>query len=456
MKTVRIENTFESWRHKARQLLSQNVHFNDIDWNTGETSFSFNEEWQDIEVTSSFHVSKKFMNLALVVSAFRDPSIWNLLYRSLYRLTFENHNLLDNPLDSDVMDIERKFKLVNRDIHKMKAFVRFKEIKTDTGSVFMAWHNPDHRIIRLAAPFFKDRFNGMKWVIMTRDETANWDGDKLTFTPGVSKEEAPNFDAKEDLWKTYYRAIFNPARIKISAMKKELPVRHWQTLPEAELITGLINEAPDRLETFYESQRHSPLQDLRSFQNLDELNQSLLKCRACGICEKASAPVPGEGPDHSRMMVIGEQPGDEEDKLGRPFIGPAGRLLDQTLKASKIERSELYLTNAVKGFKFLPKAHQRWHKGASISEIKTCSGWLKKEIELIKPEIIVCLGRSAALSVVGKMVKIEEVRGKFFESALCPRTVILPHPASILRSKISPEDELARFRKEWEMIRSLT
>lgn len=450
MNIVRIEPSFISWREKARQLLAKKIHYNDVEWTHDENGMFFGEIWQDIQVKPGVvSVPKEFMDLAISVSAFREMSTWSLLYRALYRLVFEEKRLLENPLDHDVMEMHSRAKLVSRDIHKMKAFVRFKEVQSDDGVIYMAWHNPDHRIIRLAAPFFKDRFNGMKWVIMTNDETANWNGEELTFSPGVPKEDAPQFDDKEDLWKTYYRAIFNPARIKISAMKKELPVRHWKTLPETELITELIAEAPDRLEAFYDSQRKAPEVQ---FTSLEELNVNLAKCRACGICENATAPVPGAGPLNPKIMIIGEQPGNEEDLAGKPFIGPAGSVLNDALKRVGLDRSQMYLTNAVKGFKYLPKAHMRWHKGASISEITTCKSWLKKEIELVKPETIVCLGRSAALSIVGKMVKIENVRGKFFESAFAKNTIILPHPASILRDMNDKEKAFEDFVTDWKKL----
>lgn len=449
MNLVQIDPTFESFRDKARQLISRKIHFDEVEWILDEPGFRFGKLWEDISVHEVPHVNKEFVEHAKLVSAYRDDAIWPLLYRALYRVVFDDKNLFANPLDQDVMELQNKAKLVSRDIHKMKAFVRFKEVSTDAGTIFMAWHNPDHRIIRLAAPFFKDRFNGMKWIIMTSDETANWNGSELTFSPGVSQTEAPKFDDKEDLWKTYYRAIFNPARIKISAMKKELPVRHWKTLPEAELITGLIDEAPHRLNEFYESQRAKPE---INFSSIEELNQSLAKCRACGICEKANGPVTGEGPLNPKIMIIGEQPGNEEDLQRKPFIGPAGEVLNRALNEIELNRNDIYLTNAVKGFKYIPKANLRWHKGATITEIKTCQSWLKKEIELVRPEIIVCLGRSAALSIIGKMVKIEDVRGKFFSSAYSTKTIILPHPAAILRDKEDQEEAFKKFVNDWKLI----
>lgn len=442
MRSVFIEKNFESWRIQARRLLEYRVLPHEIEWITEDQMFSLSEVWAESGEKHVITISKEFIEEARMVSCFRDNSTWALLYRIAFRLVYENKKLLDDFLDKDVIEFQRKRQLVSRDIHKMKAFVRFKEVPTDDGVVYVAWHRPDHRITRLAASFFKDRFNGMKWIIMTEDETINWDGEEITFSAGVPEHEAKLFDEKEDLWKTYYKAIFNPARIKISAMKKELPVRHWKTLPETELITELLDEAPERLKEFYDSQRTAPQEALeRKFPTLSALNASLEKCRACGICEKSNGPVFGEGPSQAKIVFVGEQPGDEEDLKKRPFIGPAGQLLMDAFQQTGIDRSEHYLTNAVKGFKWLPKQHMRWHKGASLAEVATCRPWLKQELELVKPEILVCLGRTPAHSVLGKMVKISDVRGKFFETQFAKKTIILPHPAAILRTDPMEKDQ---------------
>lgn len=452
MFNVRFSPNFEEWRAKARQLLVSNIPPDEITWITGENGFAFGEEWGDRPVEGSPKLAREYFEKAVVVSAFRDDSSWPLLYRIAWRILHEEKDLLKIPLDTDVNELENRYRLVMRDVHKMKAFVRFKEIKQDEKIVYMAWHRPDHRILRLAAPFFKDRFNGMDWVIMTEDETMSWDRNELTYSEGVPSHKAPQEDSTEDLWKTYYSSIFNPARIKIKAMKKELPVRHWKTLPEASLITSLIDEAPERLKAFYDSQRPTITQTRQL--EYPEIKEMIKSCRACGICEKATAPVMGEGPLNARIMFIGEQPGNEEDLHGKPFIGPAGQLLEQALKRRGFNRDEIYVTNAVKGFKWIYQSSMRMHRTANASEISTCRPWLKQELGLIKPEIVVCLGRSAAQSVLGKMVKMEEVRGKFFSSSVCEKTIILPHPSSILRIPDPAEREIAfeRFVEELSLI----
>ena len=452
MISVQLDQSFEDWRKKARVLLARKIHFDDIEWITESNGFQFGDNLEMPSDIPPLAIPKTFMDEAYVVSAFRDHKIWPLLYRLAYRQLFENKKLMELSIDPDVMDFQAKYRLVTRDIHKMKAFVRFKEVKTEESTLYLAWHRPDHRIVRLAANFFKERFNGMNWMIMTDDETVSWDQNELTFSPGVPKEKAQFDDSTEELWKTYYGSIFNPARIKITAMKKELPVRHWKTLPETELITSLIDEAPARLKAFYDSQKVSAINH-QSFETLSDVSEALAKCRACGICEKATAPVMGEGPQNARIMIVGEQPGDEEDLKGKPFIGPAGQLLNEAMKKVNLPRSEIYVTNAVKGFKHIITQNGRWHRNPNGAEISQCRPWLKEEVKIVKPDILVCLGRSAAQSVVGKMIKLEEVRGKFFQSTFAKQTIILPHPASILRSEEHLQQDLfQRFTSELKLI----
>lgn len=452
MFNVRFDPHFESWRNKAKQLLVSNIQPHEINWITAEGGFTFGEDWQDIEVHETPRLHRDYFERAIVVSCFRDDSTWDLLYRIAWRLLHEQKDLLKIPIDPDIRELESRQHLVMRDVHKMKAFVRFKEVQEDGKTIYMAWHRPDHRIVRLAAPFFKDRFNGMNWVIMTEDESMSWNLETLSFSEGVPSHKAPKDDSAEDLWKTYYSSIFNPARIKIGAMKKEMPVRHWKTLPESELITSLIDQAPDRLKEFYDSQRPRATNETQL--SYPEIKEAIKSCKSCTICQNATSPVMGEGPLDAKIMFIGEQPGNEEDLQGRPFIGPAGKLLEEAFIKSGFKREEVYITNAVKGFKWIYESSMRLHRSANASEISSCKPWLKQELNLVKPEVVVCLGRSAAQSLLGKMIKMEEVRGKFFASSVSQKTIILPHPSFILRIQDSDQRDKAfdRFVEELKLI----
>jgi probable DNA metabolism protein len=443
MKIMTIKPTFEAWRISARRLLVDKIHFNDVVWQTSDSGSLFDLMSDTSGVKPSLiKIPREFVEGAEFVAAFNEDSTWDLLYRLLYRIVYEEKNLLKNPLDTDVLAFQRRMHLVSRDLHKMKAFVRFKEIKKNDESIYVAWHRPDHRILKFSAPFFTDRFNGMNWIIFTEDESMSWINNELTFGPGISQREAESFDETEELWKTYYASIFNPARLKVKMMKKELPVRHWKTLPEAELIDGLIKEAPNMVVEFYEAQRTSAVASIpRNVSSLSELKAALPTCGACTICPKATGPVFGEGPRDAQIVFVGEQPGNEEDIAGSPFVGPAGRLFMDALERADIQRSEVYLTNAVKGFKWRDSDGMRKHVNPSSFEISACRPWVKAELEMIRPRVLVCLGASAAQSVFGKVMKVHDSYGKVFQTTLCDYTIILPHPSAILRMPNLEEKE---------------
>ena len=410
-------------------------------------------------VTREIKVPGEFLAKAKLVYAFRGEDTPAFLYRVLWRSVYEEPHLLKITIDEDVKDFESRYHSVHRDMHKMKAFVRFREVEDR----FIAWHGPDHRIIRLVAPFFAERFNGMNWSILTEDECAHWDQKALTFSEGLPQSGAPTHDANEQLWKTYYQSIFNPARIKLKAMNKEFPVRYWRSLPEAGAISDLLRAAPERLQRFYEaSQVETAEKWIPSAKEIpithQRLREALPQCRACGICERATQPVIGEGPIGAEIVFVGEQPGEEEDRSGHPFIGPAGQVLNQALEQIGLNRAELYLTNAVKAYKWTEKEGLgKIHRGSSPQEIAACNPWLKAELALAKPKIIVGLGRSAAQALLGKSVLMRDVRGQIFSTPYCSQTLIVPHPSFILRmpDRNAQQAEFDQWVGELRQIREL-
>ena len=172
-----------------------------------------------------------------------------------------------------------------------------------------------------------------------------------------------------------------------------------------------------------------------------ELREEASNCRACSLCSRATQTVFGEGPvfnDESqkvRLVLVGEQPGDEEDKIGTPFVGPAGRLLNEALAIARIDRSAIYLTNAVKHFKWEERGKRRLHKRPNGNEILACRPWLLKELTLIKPRIVICLGSTAAQSVLGKAVSITEAKDHVFEVTESCSCIVTYHPSAVLRAE---------------------
>jgi uracil-DNA glycosylase len=171
--------------------------------------------------------------------------------------------------------------------------------------------------------------------------------------------------------------------------------------------------------------------------SLEQLETAARDCKACDLWKLATQTVFGEGLPRARVMLVGEQPGDQEDRAGRPFVGPAGRLLDLALGRAEIDRTQVYVTNIVKHFKWSPaeRGKRRIHKKPRYSEIQACRPWLDAELAIVKPDVLVCLGASAAQSLLGREFRVSQQRGQLVESALAPYVIATVHPSSILRAQ---------------------
>lgn len=264
MLTIFIEPSFDAWRDTARRLLSQRVPPETLLWSDDRAEAClFGTEEPDTQNAEgpAPKVSAAFLGMARSAAAHTDPQRWAALYRLAWRLTWggEKH-LLAMPTDPDVRQIQYWCKAVSRDIHKMHAFVRFRLI-SEKGAAgreqFVAWFEPDYRIMQLTAGFFQKRFTGMNWSILTPHECAHWDGEMLHFTPGVPRSAAPDEDALDELWRSYYKSIFNPARLKVKAMQSEMPKKYWKNLPEAALISELIASSQQRMQIMLDT-KESP------------------------------------------------------------------------------------------------------------------------------------------------------------------------------------------------------
>ncbi len=181
--------------------------------------------------------------------------------------------------------------------------------------------------------------------------------------------------------------------------------------------------------------------------SIPSLREAAANCRACDLWKKGTQTVFGEGSSQARIILVGEQPGDHEDIDGRPFVGPAGKLLDKALAEAGIERSQIYVTNVVKHFKWVPDARgkRRIHKKPTYSEINACRPWLDSEIAALKPEVLVCLGATAAQALLGKDFSVTRQRGDFVRSPLAPLVMATVHPSSVLRA---PDKEARRSQME--------
>jgi len=446
--TLDSETHFDGWRQAARTLVLNDVKPAEVTWSVrGNEPGLFNppDDVQPLETPSgTFNVPAKFVDLAKSAILHRNPERFALLYRLLWRLR-GNHDLLDVATDPDVAQVMTMAKAVHRDEHKMHAFVRFREIGREHNSHYVAWFEPEHHIVELAAPFFARRFADMAWSILTPEACAHWDGHAVSITPGVPKADAPTEDRLEETWRRYYACIFNPARLKVKAMQKEMPRKYWRNLPEASLIKPLI-EGAERLTgamianaataPHKAQKRPEPLMPRKkssSAGKIETLREQAADCRACPLWKDATQTVFGEGPQHASLMLVGEQPGDKEDLAGKPFVGPAGQMLDRALEQAGIARNKVYVTNAVKHFKFVPRGKIRLHQKPNTSEIRACRQWYERELGSIKPDLVVAMGATAAQSVFGKATPINKNRGRVIDLDDGTRALVTVHPSYLLR-----------------------
>jgi uracil-DNA glycosylase len=192
---------------------------------------------------------------------------------------------------------------------------------------------------------------------------------------------------------------------------------------------------------------------------IPELQRSAATCKACDLWKNATQTVFGEGPSKARVMFVGEQPGDQEDRLGHPFVGPAGQLLDEALLEAKIDRKEVYVTNVVKHFKWeaAQRGKRRIHKKPRQVEIEACRPWLDAELATVRPQVVVCLGATAAQTLLGKDFRVTRDRGTFVKSNLAPQVMATAHPSSILRATDSEQREQQRqeFVRDLKMVAEL-
>ena len=399
-------------------------------------------------VEAEFTVPKAFVELAESVILHRSEDRFDLMYRLLWRLK-DDPDLIRVISDRDLADALERAKNVSRASHKMKAFVRFRQVHDDRGEAWVAWFEPPHRVLERTAPFFQRRFTTMRWSILTPDGSAFWDGERLRFGPPATRDMAPAEDEIEDFWKTYYASTFNPARLKVKTMQGEMAKGYWKNLPEAALIPELVAASSVRTEVMVATPAPSPnprfaralAPDLHAARpdaeavpsTLAEVAEGVQACRRCALYRDATQGVCGEGPKTARLMIVGEQPGDQEDLAGRPFVGPAGEVLDIALEEAGIDRSDVYVTNAVKHFKHEPRGKRRLHKTPNAGEVQACRWWLDAERRLIKPEVILSLGATAGLAVLGRKPAVMSERGAPLALPDGETALLTVHPSYLLR-----------------------
>ncbi|MGR3496761.1 UdgX family uracil-DNA binding protein [Citreimonas sp.] len=433
--------TLGAWRDAARLLASHRVPPEAVEWGLkGDPDPLFAEPLP--AMGEAFGVPRGFVDMARLLIPERSHRGMAVAYGLLVRLR-DDPGLLGRRADPLVAEAERIAKDIRRDLHKMHAFVRFREVGDQSARRrFAAWFVPTHRIEEPVADFFVNRFGDMDWAIVTPEVTLTYEGETLSMQAKASAR--PNDgDALEELWTTYYSNIFNPARLKVDAMKAEMPVKYWRNLPEARVIPQLIAGARAKVTAMQEAgpsvpppqfdRRRMPMPEPLDATPLDALAREAAGCTRCPLHCNATQTVFSEGPQDARLMIVGEQPGDQEDLAGRPFVGPAGRLFDEQAQAAGLAREKVYVTNAVKHFKFVQRGKRRIHQRPEAGEVTACRWWLDREIATVKPGLIVAMGATALQALTGSGKGILKRRGGIEPGPDDIRVLATVHPSYLLR-----------------------
>jgi len=464
--TLPTIGTDTAWRDAARALLAARTPPDQVLWHFGEAAPQLFDAAPVAPADArQIKVPASFVALAGTVVWHSDPERFTRLYALLWRLP-HTPGLMTDRGDPALARLRSLEKNVQRCKHKMKAFVRFRDIGPADAPRrrFAAWFEPTHHTVEPTAPFFARRFADMDWVIATPDVTARFEDGTLTFAAGLPRPDLPE-DATEELWGTYFCNIFNPARVKISAMTSEMPRKYWKNLPEAKHIQGLLAGAEARVR---EMQDKGPsLPPARAAKILQQLHAPALATTLDDLRARAEAenrtPLPnrgrivlGEGPADARLMIVGEQPGDIEDQTGRPFTGPAGQLFDRIAQEAGLDRATAWVTNAVKRFGFTQRGKRRIHQAPDRGDIEHARWWLDSEIRLVQPALILAMGATAAGMLTGTGAGILARRSRIEDTPAGP-VFLTVHPSYLLRlpDPAHAQDETERFREDLAAVRAL-
>ncbi|GGK26493.1 UdgX family uracil-DNA binding protein [Salinarimonas ramus] len=468
MRRVSLEKgpDLDGFRRAARALVAEGLAPRDVVFEEAGNASLLPEA--EIGEAPPLALPKSVPPIIATVAMHRDPARWALLYELVWRVLHGERRLAEIVADPLMHQLHVMKRNIGRDIHKMHAFVRFRQVEGAEPERYAAWFEPDHHILRAVGPFFRDRFGAMLWSIYTPDGSIHWDRERLAYGPPGRKEDAPAKDGFEDGWRDYYGAIFNPARVNPTAMRAEMPKKYWKNLPEAEIIPDLVRGAASRVGGMMDREPTMPtkrepraaLDAMIARERPASLDALAAQIRAYEPpADFSRRAVIGEGPIEPVFAFVGEQPGDVEDQEGRPFVGPAGRMLAKALGEVGIDRDACYVTNAVKHFKFVERGKRRIHQKPSLGEIKHYRWWLMQELELVRPQLVIALGATALTALTGKQMPLLKSRGPASfardiandEDAPALPGYVTVHPSYLLRLP----DEEAKAKGYADFVRDL-
>ena len=407
------ETDWNGWRTATRALVLAGAAPDALRWQIGGTGDPLPT------AEGGFGLSRALVDLAALAIQTRDPDRFTLLYRLVWR-AHAGERVLDLAADPDASAARAMALAVRADAHRMRTHLRFLPIQEPDSHRLVGWYAPVHHVLEANAQLIARRFADPRWSILTPEQSAHWDGTALSYAAGIAPPE--DDAALHAAWQQHGAELLAEAHPGTALPPAE-------DLDEAPRRPDLPAIGPVVLATAAD-------------QALAEAAHEANGCRRCPLWEPATQTVFGEGPAGARILFIGEQPGDQEDVIGRPFVGPAGQMLDRALEEARIDRRTIYITNAVKHFKFVRRGTRRIHERPDADEMKACNFWLDVERVRIAPRLIVLMGATAARTVLGRAVTIGRERGRPFALSPTETGFITVHPSFLLR--LPDEDSRAR------------
>ena len=423
------ETDWQGWRNATRALVLAGVPPEDVRWSVRTRPDDATNELP--EGSGSFNVPRALVAIAALAFQARDPDRFSLLYRLVARAN-AGEKLLEQKDDPDLRRAQHLAYAVRAEAHRMRTHLRFMPVEDGR---YLGWYAPAHYVLEANALLLARRFPDLACSILTPDGSAHWQEGAPHFGAGLA--HVADDAALADWWHAHHASLLREARRATS-------------VPEAEALDE-VPRPPDR----------PPLGPVvlpvHADVQLLEASREAADCRRCHLYEPATQTVFGEGPADATVMFVGEQPGDQEDIIGRPFVGPAGQIMDRAMEEAGIDRRTIYITNAVKHFKFTPRGKRRIHQTPEAPEIQACRFWLDVEHVQVRPKLLVLMGGTAARAVMGRQVTITRERGRPIRLEDGQMAFVTVHPSYLLR--VPDEDAKAReyraFVKDLEAVRKL-
>lgn len=419
---LRSETDWDGWRQATRALVLAGVEPGAVIWAVGGES----EPLPD--AAGTFHVPRALVSLASVAIQAREPERFGLLYSLVWRIN-DGEKVLEDETDPDLSLARRLALAVRADAHRMRTSMRYLPVAEDAGTRYLGWFEPTHFVLPANARLLARRHADLLLSIVTPDGSAHWDGASLRFSAGL--RHAADDEALQAWWEAHRELVMDQATSDGSVPEAE-------TLDEAP-------RPPDRPPLGFVVLNTKPDPALL------RAGREAGSCHRCPLYQPATQTVFGEGPAGASVMFVGEQPGDQEDTIGRPFVGPAGQMMDRAMEEAGIDRRTVYVTNAVKHFKFVPRGRRRIHQTPEVPEIQACGFWLDVERTHIRPRLTVLMGASAARAVLGRPVTISRERGRAIQTRDGQTVFVTVHPSYLLRLP----DQAAKAREYEAFLRDL-